>query len=99
MSIVGGRRSESSIGPGTVPAPDLPAAAVDVGPACGVLAGWDGVYDLDRAGPPIWREMVSRFESTDLTEAGPLWANAFDPTQPISTPSGLAPAPGGGPRK
>ncbi|HEX5947361.1 MAG TPA: penicillin acylase family protein [Acidimicrobiales bacterium] len=87
----------ASAGPGTVPAPALPAASVDVGPACGVLAGWDGVYDLDRAGPPIWREMVSRFEFTDLTEAGPLWANAFDPTQPISTPSGLAPAPGGGP--
>ena len=87
----------SAVGPGTVPAPALPAASVDVGPACGVLAEWDGVYDLDRAGPPVWREMVSRFEVSDLTEAGPLWANPFDATQPIATPSGLAPEPPGGP--
>ena len=59
--------------------------------------GWDGVYDLDRAGPPVWREMISRFEFDDLTEAGVLWANAFDPTQPIATPGGLAAAPAGGP--
>ena len=52
---------------------------------------------FDRAGPPVWRELVSRFEFEDLTEAGPLWANAFDATQPISTPSGLAAAPAGGP--
>ncbi len=85
-------------GPATsVPAPGLPAATVDIAPACQVLSGWDGVYDLDRAGPPLWREMISRFESDALTEAGPLWATAFDPTQPIATPSGLVPAPAGGP--
>src|SRR5918998_249156 len=83
--------------PGAVPAPALPAAMVDVGPACAVLAGWDGVYDLDRAGPPLWREMFARYDDEALTEAGPLWATPFDPTQPISTPSGLATAPAGGP--
>ncbi len=74
----------------------LPAGEVDVAPACEVLAGWDGVYDLDRAGPPIFREMISRFERDDLGDAGPLWAEPFDPAQPLATPSGLAPAPADG---
>ncbi|HEX6418267.1 MAG TPA: penicillin acylase family protein, partial [Acidimicrobiales bacterium] len=39
----------------TVPAPGLPAASIDVAPACPVLDGWDGVYDLDRAGAVLWR--------------------------------------------
>ncbi|HEX6568576.1 MAG TPA: penicillin acylase family protein, partial [Acidimicrobiales bacterium] len=82
---------------GTVPAPGLPAATIDIGPACDVLAGWDGVYDLDRAGPPVWREFVGRFGADALTEAGALWGTAFDPTQPVATPGGLAPAPAGGP--
>jgi acyl-homoserine-lactone acylase len=75
--------------------PPLPAATVDIGPACDVLAGWDGVYDLDRAGPPLWRELLSQFDVADLREAGPLWAEPFDPTRPVDTPAGLAPAPGG----
>ncbi|HEX6418576.1 MAG TPA: penicillin acylase family protein, partial [Acidimicrobiales bacterium] len=81
----------------TVPAPGLPAASIDVAPACPVLDGWDGVYDLDRAGAVLWREAIGRFDSADLRDAGALWATPFDPTQPIATPSGLAPAPAGGP--
>ncbi len=80
---------------GDGPAP-LPAARVDVGPACRVLAGWDGVYDIDRAGPPLWRELLARVDTADLTRAGPLWAEPFDPERPVDTPAGLAPAPGGG---
>jgi acyl-homoserine-lactone acylase len=82
---------------GPVPAPGLPAATIDIAPACEVLAGWDGVYDLDRAGPPVWREMISRYEFAALTEAGPVWATDFDATQPVATPTGLASAPAGGP--
>jgi acyl-homoserine-lactone acylase len=77
------------------PAP-MPAARVDVGPACRVLAGWDGVYDLDRTGPPVWRELLARVDSADLSRAGPLWAEPFDPERPVDTPAGLAPAPRGG---
>lgn len=80
-----------------VPPPGLPAATIDIAPACRVLAGWDGVYDLDRAGPPLWRELISRFRYGALTEAGALWATPFDPTQPIATPAGLVAAPPGGP--
>src|SRR5918993_1197298 len=74
----------------------LPAAAIDVSEACGVLSEWDGVYDLDRSGPPIWRELITAFEFGDLTEAGALWADAFERGRPVDTPGGLAPAPAAG---
>jgi acyl-homoserine-lactone acylase len=77
--------------------PGLPAATVDVTAACDVLAGWDGVYDLDRAGPPIWREMLVQLEFAELREDGPLWAEPFDPKQPIDTPGGLVAAPADAP--
>ncbi|HEY6415556.1 MAG TPA: penicillin acylase family protein, partial [Acidimicrobiales bacterium] len=76
--------------------PPLPAARVDVSPACAVLAAWDGVYDVDRAGPPLWRELLAGVDTDDLTRAGALWAEPFDPERPVDTPAGLAPAPGGG---
>jgi acyl-homoserine-lactone acylase len=76
--------------------PGLPAGTVDVTAACEALAGWDGVYDLDRAGPPVWRETMSRFESQDLLDQGALWAEPFDAADPIATPNGLAAAPAGG---
>jgi acyl-homoserine-lactone acylase len=80
-------------GPGPAP---LPAARIDVGPACAVLAAWDGVYDVDRAGPPLWRELLAGVDTADLTRAGALWAEPFDPERPVDTPAGLAPAPSGG---
>ncbi len=40
--------AELTAADGTV---DLPAATVDLTAACGILAAWDGVYDLDRSGP------------------------------------------------
>lgn len=89
-------------GPVTVPEvaaeddlPGLPAGSVDISQACSVLADWDGVYDIDRVGPPVWREMMSRFEYSELLDAGTLWAEPFDPAEPLATPSGLAPAPEG----
>jgi acyl-homoserine-lactone acylase len=68
----------------------LPGGSVDIGPACEVLAGWDGIYDIDRAGPVVWRETMGRFEFADLVDAGNLWADPFDPEAPVDTPSGLA---------
>ncbi len=65
----------------------LPAATVDVTAACRVLAGWDGVYDLDRAGPIIWREMMAQFPDDAFTGPGPLFADGFDPADPTTTPS------------
>lgn len=74
----------------------LPAESVDVTEACRVLADWDGTYDLESVGPMVWREFIGRYENVDLLDAGALWAQPFDPAQPVTTPSGLAPAPDGG---
>jgi acyl-homoserine-lactone acylase len=74
----------------------LPAGTVPLAEACRVLASWDGVYDLDRAGPPLWREFMARYPFAALLEAGELWAEPFDPARPVDTPGGLAPPPDGG---
>ncbi|HEX6310411.1 MAG TPA: penicillin acylase family protein [Acidimicrobiia bacterium] len=83
--------------PGAEGAPGLPAATVDVAPACAVLGAWDGVYDLDRSGPPLWRELLLQLDPPELRAEGRLWAEPFDPDHPVETPSGLAVAPAGGP--
>ena len=75
----------------------LPAGTVDVAKACSTLAAWTGTYDLDARGAALWREFISRWESKDYLAAGSLWAQPFDPAQPVTTPSGLAPAPAGQP--
>lgn len=77
------------------PAPGLPAATVDVSAACKVLGDWDGIYDLDRKGPAIWRETMSRYKGSDFMNAGALWATPFDASDPVDTPNGLAAATGG----
>jgi acyl-homoserine-lactone acylase len=64
----------------------LPAASVDLTAACDVLDTWDGVYDLDRSGPMIWRETMGRFDDAAFTGPGPLFADAFDPARPTVTP-------------
>jgi len=74
----------------------LPAATVDITRACQVLAGWDGTYNLDSVGAAVWREFITRYDSTQLQEAGALWATPFDATKPVDSPSGLAPAGDGG---
>lgn len=99
-------RCQAAPGPVAVPAteadgevPGLPAGTVDLGAACTVLADWDGVYDLDRAGPPLWREFLLAFDGDDVVDrgSGTLWSVPFDAAHPLTTPSGLAGAPGEGP--
>jgi acyl-homoserine-lactone acylase len=74
----------------------LPAAEVDISQACEVLAGWDGVYDIDRVGAVLWREFLAGFSRDQFLDAGTLWAQPFDPTDPLGSPSGLAAAPADG---
>jgi acyl-homoserine-lactone acylase len=64
----------------------LPAASVDLTAACNVLAAWDGVYDLDRSGPMVWREMMGRFDDAAFENAGVLFDDVFDPARPTTTP-------------
>jgi acyl-homoserine-lactone acylase len=65
----------------------LPGGSVDLRAACRALAGWDGVFDLDRTGPILWREFSSRFDDADFEGVGPLFADTFDPADPVGTPS------------
>ncbi len=71
----------------------LPAADVDLTAACGVLAAWDGIYDLDRSGPMLWRETLAPFDPSAFETAGPLFADDFDPARPTETPSAPNPDP------
>ena len=69
---------------------------VDLGPAVAVLGAWDRRFDVDSVGAVLWRELLAGFTVAELRDAGPLWAEAWDPDRPVHTPSGLAPAPASG---
>lgn len=53
--------------------------------------------DLGSVGAVLWREVMAGFTLPELRDAGTLFGVAFDPGDPVATPSGLAPAPVGGP--
>lgn len=72
----------------------LPAATIDIAEACGVLAAWDGTFDLDAAGAPLWREWMGQFPALAQRQAGELFLSPFDSADPLGTPSGLALASG-----
>lgn len=64
----------------------------DVGPACAVLAAWDGRAAVDSVGAHVWREWVGAQQHTysDLAEQGSMFADTFDAANPIYTPTTLA---------
>ncbi len=76
---------------------EVDGVTVDLGPAVAVLAGWDRRFDLDSVGAVVWRELLASLPDDVLRDAGPLWAEPYDPDRPVATPAGLAPAPLGGP--
>ncbi len=63
---------------------------VDLAKACEVLAAWDRRVDLDSRGAMIWREFLSGFDRSDLSDQGELFADAADPDDFVNTPSTLA---------
>lgn len=69
-------------------------AEADLSSACAALRGWNMRLDLDAPGALMWREFVGDFSSLDvLMEGSTLWANDFDPDDPIATPNTLSAAP------
>lgn len=64
------------------PIVDVDGQPTDLAAACDVLAGWDGRFDLDSRGAPLFREICGSVQ----------YATGFDPDDPLGTPSGLAPA-------
>lgn len=71
---------------------------VDLQEACAVLAAWGGTVRLDDPGAALWREFIGSgvFGWEDTIDAGKLFAEPFDPLDPVATPRGLAPAPQSG---
>ena len=57
---------------------------------CEVLDNWDRRVDLDSVGAGLWRGFINSFGYRDLLDAGPLWKNPFDPSDPVNTPNGLS---------
>lgn len=76
---------------------EVDGESVDLGEACALLEAWDGLLDLDSVGAVIWREWISDYgylNTYTLSDNGALYAELFDPADPVGTPSGLAPASG-----
>lgn len=71
------------------PTVEVDGTQIDLSKACEILAGWDGTADVDSPGAPIFREWIHQYESDDLREVGDLFAEPFDPVEPIATPAGL----------
>jgi acyl-homoserine-lactone acylase len=69
---------------------------VNISQACGVLASWDGRYELHSVGAVVWREFLGAYTNAQLNNAGPLFSVPFSASAPITTPHGLTPAPGTG---
>ncbi|WP_257447734.1 acylase [Archangium lipolyticum] len=69
---------------------------VDLTRACAVLVAWNGRYDLNSVGAPLWRELMGVYGSSALQNAGTLFATAFSPARPMETPNTLVPAPAAG---
>lgn len=64
--------------------------AVDLTNACAALNEYDGRLDLDSKGAVLFREWITRYESSDYLQAGDLFAVPFDPADPLNTPRNLA---------
>jgi acyl-homoserine-lactone acylase len=74
------------------PHAEVDGQRIDLTEACRVLSDWDGRYDLDSRGAVLFREFIGHYEGADLLRAGPLFADDFDPRDPVNTPRQLAPA-------
>jgi acyl-homoserine-lactone acylase len=61
----------------------VPPGGDDLSKACGILAAWNGRFDVDSVGAVLWREFLGN--SPPLT-----YAVQFDPAKPIDTPNGVA---------
>jgi acyl-homoserine-lactone acylase len=69
----------------------LDGQAVDLRPACQILAAWDRRYEVSSVGAVLWREFITQYEPADLQRKGSLFAQAFNPADPVNTPHTLTP--------
>ncbi len=62
---------------------------VDLRAAADALDAWDRRAELTSRGAVLWRETLRTFARSDWLNAGPLFAEPFDPDDPVLTPRGL----------
>jgi acyl-homoserine-lactone acylase len=74
-----------------------PAQVVSMGEICDLVERWRTTWGLDDQATAVWDVFLASFEPGELLDAGRLFANGFDPADPIGTPNGLAAAPVTGP--
>ncbi len=70
-----------------------------IGPACDVLAGWDGTFRADARGAVLWRAFLAHGgwdRDALILDGDGLYAEPYDTSRPIDTPAGLVPAPAQG---
>lgn len=65
---------------------DEPPAAVVTSGACDALKSWDGRNNLDSTGGLFFQRFIARLFGTSTV---PVYADAFDVSDPIGTPKGL----------
>lgn len=63
---------------------------VDLTEACEILASWEGSCRLDDPGATLFREFFGSEGFTTVSDAGDVFAVAFDPAAPVATPNTLA---------
>lgn len=74
------------------PSVQLDGASFDLTPACQALINWDGTYNTASQGAHLMREFLRAFRvSSHRSLSDDLFATAFDPAQPATTPGGLVP--------
>ena len=61
--------------------------SADVSAAAKVLADWDLSFNRDAVGATLWREFIFAFPEASWLNAGELFADAFDPSDPVAAPS------------
>lgn len=69
----------------------------DVGAAGEILGRWNRTFDIDSVGAVLWREFLASLSDDARNNRGPLFAEAYDPLDPVDTPHGLAAPPKSGP--
>ncbi len=73
------------------PSVTLDGQNVDLRKACQVLANWDGRYNTDSVGAPLWREFITQYEMPDTLRKGKLFDNDFNAADSVNTPNIMTP--------
>jgi acyl-homoserine-lactone acylase len=74
------------------PTVELEEKSVDLKGGCDILGAWDNRFDNHSRGAVLFREWIGQYPFSEFTAKGQLYAEDFDPADPVNTPRGLADA-------